>query len=549
MTTHPSFAPLRFVILLAWVLLACGCSPPAVSVHADDAAAPECRPDAGPVELTGEVTEADARSYRMLPFRVAAGTGRIEVGYGWAPLSGPIDDPLLQTVFDLGLWDANGYREARGFRGWSGSRQGRLDLGQAPVFIEYARAERGYHPGPIEPGIWSVDLGIAAVSPGGARFHVRIECSTGDGEPTTDDPVDPMHVARPEPGWYHGDFHMHGWHSNPVAPSWDDMIDEARGAGLDFLMLTEYVTGQHWRTLGAVQRAHPDVVIWPGREVITYFGHATVFGETPNTLEYRHGFEDVRMREIQAGSKDDGALFGIAHPTIYPGDEFRRFCRGCEYELDDDTDFSRVDTVEVLTGPIIVDSRMLQLPGPPRPVQNPFVQTAIEYWEDKLRRGYRITAVSGSDAKGVEDAQTRRVRGYGSSATAIYSDALSRPALRAAIEAGRAYVKTRGAHDSPNLQMHAHTADGHTFSWGDTVPADRAQLEIRVVGGAGQTLEVIRNGEIVATETIDGDDFSYSLDIVGAADAGPLGTFWRIQTRDAVALTTIGNPLYLRAAE
>ena len=58
------------------------------------------------------------------------------------------------------------------------------------------------------------------------------------------------------------------------------------------------VTDQHHRELGPVQAANPDVVIWPSREVITYFGHATVFGETPNEVDWRHGFDDVTLAQF-----------------------------------------------------------------------------------------------------------------------------------------------------------------------------------------------------------------------------------------------------------
>jgi hypothetical protein len=541
---HRLSPSIALMLLAATVLASCGPQPDVLAARA-----PACSPGGDPVVLEGEVDEAQARSYRVLPFTVLPGTGRVEVGYGWQATI-PIDDPLQQTVFDLGLWDARGYRAQEGFRGWSGSRQGRLDLGQAPVHVEASNAERGYTPGPIEPGTWYVELGVAAVSPGGARYRVEVACrsSTDNAGPQRPDPVDPYHVARSEAGWYHGDFHMHGYHSNPAAPDWDEMIAAARAVELDFLMITEYVTGQHWRTLGAVQRAHPDLVIWPGREVITYFGHATVFGETPGFYEYRHGFEDVRMGQIQAGSKDAGALFGIAHPTIFPGEEFRRFCRGCEYELDGETDFSRVDTIEVLTGPIIVDSTALQLPGPARPVQNPFVQTAIEYWESKLLAGFKITAVSGSDAKGVEPEALRRERGYGSSATAVHATALSRPALRDAITSGRAYVKTRGVADSPSLEMLALVGE-RTYRFGDQIAAETAQLRLTVAGGAGQTLEVMRNGQLVSTHAIESDPYKLELTIERSDDEGPLGTFWRIQTRDAVALTTIGNPIFLRGSD
>jgi hypothetical protein len=37
--------------------------------------------------------------------------------------------------------------------------------------------------------------------------------------------LDPSYVARDRAGWYAGDFHMHGYHSNPQAPDWEGVIE------------------------------------------------------------------------------------------------------------------------------------------------------------------------------------------------------------------------------------------------------------------------------------------------------------------------------------
>ena len=317
-------------------------------------APPVAVPDGEPVVIKGTAFPGDEKQYLMLPFEVKSGTARLEVEYDWDALPPSIPDNLLtQTIFDLGLWDEHGYRSADGFRGWSGSRH-------KQVFIQADSAQRAYRPGPINPGIWHVDLGIAAVSPTGAEWKVTIKARRraapvtagtgsppGPGEP---DPVDPTHVARAEPGWYHGDFHMHSWHSNAKGPTPAEFVEFARAAHLDFLPVTEYVVGHHWTQYGQAQRDNPDLVIWPGREIVTYFGHVQSLGETPGFIEFRHGFEDVNIADIQKAVKAAGALFGVNHPTTFPGPLFRNLCRGCEFELGDDIDWNEVDTIEVLTG-------------------------------------------------------------------------------------------------------------------------------------------------------------------------------------------------------
>ena len=534
-------------LLLCLLTVACGESHgPAVRA----AGASGCAPGAGPLDLSGSVAEADAKTYQMIPFEVAPGTGRVEISYQWTERPGLPATPLTSTTLDLGLWDEKGYRNPAGFRGWGGSRQGRLDQDKPPVFVQADSADRGFNPGPVYPGTWYAELGIAAVSPQGADWLLRIECKPAGGSRPAADPVDQDHVARDAPGWYHGDFHMHGYHSNPNGPTAEDFIAQARAAKLDFLMVTEYVTGRHWQELGAMQRVNPDLLIWPGREVITYFGHVNVHGETPGFYEYRHGFEDVDIGLIQREAKAGGALFQVNHPTIWPPPLFSNFCRGCYFELGEAIDWDRVDTIEILTGPVLTTTTELGLPGLPLAIENPFLQTALDLWDDLLTDGHKITAVSGSDSKGVDPPEERARKGYGSSATAVYAENLSRPALKRAIQAGHAYVRTRGAAGSPALEFAVTAANGRQGTFGDSLtvtPDESVRLRTTVTGAAGQLLSFSANGSVQAVVPILSDPFVDEREVQRQPGSeGPLGTFWRVETRDLQSRTAIGNPVFLR---
>ncbi|MEC9406394.1 MAG: CehA/McbA family metallohydrolase [Pseudomonadota bacterium] len=539
------------------LLAACGQSPQladsvGTGVPDDPAAGPPdgvaiCAPGEPALELVGSVAGTDAKTYRMLPVYVAEGTGRIEVGYGWVESGSLPATPLTATTLDLGIWDSAGYRSAAGFRGWSGSRQGRLDQGQDPVFITAERADRGYTPGPISPGLWFIELGIAAVSPQGAQWQVRVDCVAGDArQPPVVDPVNPGHVANPDAGWYHGDFHMHGFHSNPGAPDWSGFIEQARAAHLDFLMVTEYVTGRHWAELGAVQRAHPDLLIWPGREVITYFGHTNSFGETPDVIEYRHGFEDISLGDIQRQTLAAGALFGVNHPTTFEGALFENFCRGCAFTLDDAIDWTQVDTIEVQNGPALVTGAELGLPIPGE-IQNPFTLTALQRWDALMADGAAPTAVSGSDSKGVDAPEERERKGYGSSVTAVYAESLSRPALMAAIRAGHAYIRTLGVERSPVVDLQVITPDGQQGMYGDTLQTDEATVTTTVTGGAGQWLRFIVDGQPVRQQLVSTDPFVDTWTVARDADSGVLGTVIRLEVATEQVITIIGNPVFLVA--
>lgn len=512
-----------------------------------------CDPRLPPIEIRGEVATDDQKTYRMLPFEVSAQTGRVELSYGWTEKNGPPVNQFTRTTLDLGLWDQGGYRNQAAFRGWGGSRQGRIDENDPPIFVQADSADRGFTPGPVLPGTWHAELGIAAVSQQGANYLVKIECKAASGTAPAADPADPDHVARLGSGWYHGDFHMHAYHSHPNGPDHQAFVDMARTAKLDFLMYTEYVTGRHWDTIGATQRANPDVLIWPGREVITYFGHVNTHGETPGLYEYRHNFEDVDIGWIQSEAKARGALFQVNHPTIFPPPAFANFCRGCFFELGSFIDWSQVDTIEVLTGPVRATAEDAGAPETVGEIENPFMQDAIDLWEGHLMAGHRITAVSGSDSKGAESTEEDRIRkGYGSSATAVYAEDLSRAALTAALKAGHAYVRTRGVERSPALEFIAIAPDMTEAMFGDTLtvgPTDAVTLRVTVTGGAGQLLRYLRNGDNVDPEiAIATDPFVHEMSVTRAdpADEGPLGTFWGVETRDTEVRTTIANPIFLR---
>ncbi|MDQ4096434.1 MAG: CehA/McbA family metallohydrolase [Actinomycetota bacterium] len=505
-------------------------------------AVPVCEPGGAPVVIKGTAFPGDEKQNLLLPFEVRPGTARLEIDYDWESLPpAPPKNLLTQTIFDMGVWDEQGYRSADGFRGWSGSRH-------KHVFLQADVAQRAYRPGPISPGTWHVDLGIAAVGPTGAEWTVAIRArQEPDGPvatPPAADPVDPSHVARPEPGWYHGDFHMHAWHSNPKGPTPDEFVAFARAAHLDFLPVTEYVVGHHWGQYGEAQRQNPDLVIWPGREIVTYHGHVQSLGETPGFVEFRHGFEDVSIGDIQAKVRERGALFGVNHPTTFPGPLFQNLCRGCEFELGDQIDWDAVDTIEILTGEALVDPGEYQLPDLGVKVPNPFFPSAVDLWESLLNRGHKITAVCGSDDKlGPK---------LGACATAVFASELSRPALMEAIRAGRAYVRARGVAHSPALDMRVEAPGQDAGTFGSVMVLDgpdaAASLNVAVTGGKGQSLALVRNGDEASIVPVASDPFEHTFSIRRIPREGPLGTWYRVETFDTRGRTTIGNPVFLQGS-
>ena len=143
--------------------------------------------------------------------------------------------------------------------------------------------------------------------------------------------------------------------------------------------------------------------------------------------------------------------------------------------------------------------------------------------------------------------EERERKGYGSSATAVFAPQLSRPALKAAIRAGHAYVRTLGANRSPAVEFRVTTDDGQSGIYGDAVQAETATLQTEVVGGQGQTLRYFANGELILTVPVTSDPFVHEQAATRLPNEGPLGTFWRIELHNGEVRTVIGNPVFVQA--
>lgn len=554
------------LLFVAALLIAChgGSSSSPKTTPAPAITATSCPLDGEAISITGSIAGGTAKEYFVIPVDIPSGTQRIEFLYGWEeinPLPSTGIDPNDSTVLDLGWWDQHGYRDPAGFRGWSGSRQARLDQGQQPGFIEAAQAERGYTAGVIKPGVWFAEIGVAITSRNGANYQLQIQCvSQGSGAAVAADPVDPNHIANANPGWYHGDFHMHGYHSNPAGADAFDMVSQARVAGLDVLFYTDYVVVAHWDQIGSAQRANTDLLFYPGREIITYRGHANTLGETRNIVEYRHGFEDITIGQIQQAAVEAHALFQVNHPKTFDIPGLRNLCRGCQWDYEQEIDWNKVHTMEVVTGPIITGTDQLGLPGLPVVIQNPFIRPAIDYWHSKLQQGYKITAVSGSDSRGAEPEEQRNISGYGSSATAILADALSQQQIRKAVLAGKAFVKVLGVDESPHVELEAITAGGQSVTYGgelNIAESESATLRLAVQNAQGQRLMLYRNAQLQQLLAVTSDEqlFEVTIDRDPASE-GPLGSWWNYelvanpivlngQLLPSDVITAIGNPVFL----
>ncbi|MBA3302211.1 MAG: CehA/McbA family metallohydrolase, partial [Thermoleophilaceae bacterium] len=501
--------------------------------------------------ITGEFSPAQQGAYVMVPFEVPAGTTQVRLRYCYDQPDTPLSARLGHTL-DLGLYEPR--RSGRGafgkdeFRGWGGSSHPEVQITpqgfsseaeykRAPKANVPGRTTRGYLPGPIPAGEWAAELGVAAVIPreqgdldGKVAWRVEVELS--DDPAYAREPYAPASYdqtpARSGPGWYTGDLHVHAEHSALGDATMTEVFDYAfksrgnGGAGLDFISLSDYVTNSGWGEIGRHQGRYPGKLIERSIEVITYAGHLMNHGSA-EFVDYRTGPVLERgadgkltlMRGAQAASRvlgDIRAAGGwtqINHPTIFPSavPTFATFCRGCPWDYSADaTDYSRVDAIEVATGP----SGLQQVPGNPAP--NPFNSLAIGFWGEAIGRGHVISPVGVSDSHHAGRTNDPLLQSpVGTAASVVYAPELSEKGIQCAAIRGRTYAKVTGS-GGPDIRFEARREGrAEPAIMGDALASEAATFTVRVMGATSSpTLLVVKhNGAIAQVAPVTGEDFSH----------------------------------------
>src|SRR5919197_6414185 len=126
--------------------------------------------------VAGQFDASLQGSFVDIPFDVPSGTTAVRVKYCYDPPIGP----FTKHTLDLGLYEPRadpskpwGPNE---FRGWGGSSHpdvvvtpegfsSEADYRLNPRGNVPGKTTRGFLPGPIPPGQWAVELGVAAVIP------------------------------------------------------------------------------------------------------------------------------------------------------------------------------------------------------------------------------------------------------------------------------------------------------------------------------------------------------------------------------------------------
>ncbi len=394
---------LRFSILLA--LCICPASTLAQS------------PEAADLLLQGTIHGDQNTGYVLAPFQVPAGTKRVSVQFDY---TGKEEN----STIDLGIEDPER------MRGWSGGNKSEFTIG-------IADATPSYLPGPLPTGEWNLLLGIAHMRPGSSAKYTATVHFTPEGS----DEVDTFTrlPLADNPRWYRGDLHLHTAHSDGSCNSQKGKsvpcplfvsAEQATHHGLDFLAITDHNTTSQYESERELQPYFDKLLLIPGRELTTYSGHANMWGTTAPVDFRAGGLGTPSKNAVLQRARSLGAVVSINHPIGLDAEE----CIGCAWEsAEKDTDMSLVSAIEVINSASSSPSSY-------------FHASDIAFWEKQLARGFRITAVGGSDTHEPE------LHTIGLPTTVVYAHELSVAAILDGIRAGHVFIDLTGSRNLPMAQ-------------------------------------------------------------------------------------------------
>ena len=467
--------------------------------------------------LTGKLDGRDNQTYKLVPFDVPAGVDRITVDFAYTGRD-------EKTTIDLGLLGPGGFRN-NAFRGWSGGNKSRFT-------VSATDATPSYIVGPIVPGRWNLLLGIPNIrEKAHAEYTAKVYLSRNGKIPSLlDEPL------RAEAGWYRGDLHMHGAHSDGACTPQSGKgkvpcplfltAQTAAERGLDFIALSDHNTVSQANAARELQPYFDRLLLLPGRELTTFTGHANLLG-TWVPLDFRVGSADVPdWNTLLRNAAKLGGFVSINHPIRLSGE----ICMGCGWTAKPEVDMRLVQAIEVVN----TNDADTAISGVP-------------FWQAQLDKGYRLTAIGGSDDHNAKQwHETRGVAGIGTPATVVHAANLSRHALLDALRAGHVYVDVFG---SKNRQIEfTAKGDGFDAEMGDEVKIakdGKADFSIKVANVDGGSVEVVIDGkvaDVIAQPKIAGAAQTFTFTWTG--DGGYHTLRANVRNGDG-KLVLIGNPIYV----
>jgi hypothetical protein len=473
------------------------------SVHASQT------PSSPDLVLQGEVKPSQAQTYFEVPFDVPAGVHRLTVYF---ENFGKAD----RTVLDLGIVDP-----VR-FRGASGGNKDHFTISETD-------ATPSYLPGTIIPGKWRLQIAVPNIRPNvTSRYRAEIYFNR-----VIDDTSFTDHPLNDHPGWYRGDLHMHDAHSDGSCPSQSGKsvpcpvfftVEAAARRGLDFIAISDHNTTSQYDAMRELQPYFDKTLLIPGRELTTFYGHANLIGTTL-FVDYRVGSPQVPdVNAMFRSARQTGGIVSINHPESPTGE----ICMGCGWSPSPPADMSLVNSIEVMNGG-----------------GGGGFFPSIRFWEQQLSKGYRLTAVGGSDNHHA-DWPLDKIGSVGSPTTVVHANDLSVAAILDGIRAGHVFLDLTGSRDKL-LELRAH--DSHSSAeMGEDLEQQKGEalaLQIHVTACEGASLRMLIDGQESSTlpqQGITSGDQTFNMNWT------PDGSrHWlRAEVRDSQGqLLLFSNPVYI----
>jgi hypothetical protein len=472
-----------------------------------DARGSSVNEDIDVIVITGVADPANQYTYRLEEFTVPDGIGALHVEFDYS-------GKHTHSEIEIGLFDPDGFR-------------GTSRFSKSSFYVSKYRTTPSYFPGPVKAGVWQISLGFPTVR-AVSEYEITIRLIP-DNHPEYTGPLNEPLIE--EERWYHGDFHTHTGHSDAFGCS-DTMgrrspcqvyqvAEAAYRNGLDFVAIADHNTVSHHQDMMVIQPTFPDLLLMRAQEVTTFYGHTNVYG-TSIPIDFRIGYEGREITDIQQQSASLGSLLSINHP----GRETGPSCTGCGWSAES-TNYELVDAIEIVNGTNVETDI-----------------SGIPFWHELLNRGYRITAIGGSDDHGA---------GFGSAqpgtpATVVRAGNLSEKSILEGVRSGKVYLKTDRA-DDPDITFYAESGS-RRWEMGSVIPisdysGEPVSFIVTTAPGEGLTAEWILNGttiDIQATPDILDDGtvrFTYTVD-------EPVSGWLRLNLRKDQKITTITNPVYMK---
>ncbi|CAG7642360.1 hypothetical protein PAESOLCIP111_04330 [Paenibacillus solanacearum] len=375
-----------------------------------------------------------------------------------------------KAVVDLGV------RDPHRVRGWSGGARTEFRIG-------LEKATPGYLPGALSPGGWAVLHNAYRIPPEGCTVTVTIEC------------------ALKTPRWLKGDLHTHSVNSDGKY-TLEDNAAIMEQLGCDFIAMTDH----NAISQNLTYPRNTSVVMIPGMEFTTNFGHSNFLGVTDPLRDFRvKDQDDVNARLAEA--RERGAKIVLNHPH----------CDNCAWEWDFGVDH---DWVEVWNGPWTARNAR-----------------TLAWWQSELASGRRLTAIGGSDVHRPDPYVKHAMP-----CTWVYASSKTVEGILEGI--GRGHVHISYAPDGPFIGLRC-----GSFIVGDAVPAEETERIVTVAAEglkAGDRLKLIGNSGVVkeADATEDGP-LELSFDAGEANLSFIRAEVWRrFDVVDMTLMAALTNPIY-----